>query len=107
MGLLFLFAGYFVAPAFDSKGAARFLRDRAIRLGIPSLFFMLVIHPVTVYWLLRTFDDPLFHPFHCLSAFPIEREILQRERTHVVCCDSPYLLRDLRRSSRALSAPAF
>lgn len=58
MGLLFLFAGYFVAPAFDSKGAARFLRDRAIRLGIPSLFFMLVIHPVTVYWLLRTFDDP-------------------------------------------------
>ena len=58
MGFLFLIAGYFVPRAFDSKGAARFLRDRAARLGLPSLFFMLVIHPITVYWLLRTFDDP-------------------------------------------------
>jgi len=58
MGFLFLIAGYFVPRAFDSKGPAHFLRDRAARLGLPSLFFMLVIHPVTVYWLLRTFDDP-------------------------------------------------
>ena len=58
MGFLFLIAGYFVPRAFDSKGAARFLRDRGARLGLPSLFFMLVIHPLTVYWLLRTFDDP-------------------------------------------------
>jgi len=27
-------------------------------LGLPALFFMLIIHPFTVYWLLRTFDDP-------------------------------------------------
>ncbi len=58
MGFLFLIAGYFVPRAFDSKGAGRFLRDRAARLGLPALFFMLVIHPFTVYWLLRTFDDP-------------------------------------------------
>ncbi len=53
MGFLFLIAGYFVAPAFDRKGFNTFMRDRAIRLGLPSLFFMLVIHPLTVYWLLR------------------------------------------------------
>jgi len=57
MGFLFLIAGYFVPRAFDNKGAGRFLRDRAARLGLPALFFMLVIHPFTVYWLLRTFDD--------------------------------------------------
>ncbi|MBV9678400.1 MAG: acyltransferase family protein [Acidobacteriaceae bacterium] len=62
MGFLFLIAGYFVPRAFDAKGAARFLRDRAARLGIPSLFFMFVIHPVTVYWLLRNFYDPARPP---------------------------------------------
>ena len=58
MGFLFLIAGYFVPGAFDRKGLARFLRDRAIRLGIPTLLFMLTIQPVTVYWLLRVFADP-------------------------------------------------
>jgi glucans biosynthesis protein C len=58
MGLLFFLAGYFVPRAFDAKGSGRFLRDRAIRLGIPSLLFMLIIHPITVYWLLRRFYDP-------------------------------------------------
>lgn len=52
MGLLFLIAGYFVPRAFDQKGFWRFLRDRAVRLGVPSLIFMLLIQPVTVYWLL-------------------------------------------------------
>ena len=55
MGLLFFVAGYFVPDAFDRKGPARFLRDRAIRLGIPTLFFMLVIQPVVVYGLLRDY----------------------------------------------------
>ncbi len=52
MGFLFLIAGYFVPRAFDTKGFSRFVRDRAFRLGVPSLFFMLVIDPLTVYWLL-------------------------------------------------------
>ena len=58
MGLLFLVAGYFVPGAFDRKGWRGFLRDRSMRLGVPSLFYMLVIQPVTVYWLLRDFADP-------------------------------------------------
>ncbi len=58
MGFLFLIAGYFVPGAYDGKGVGRFLRDRTVRLGIPSAFFMLVIHPVIVYWLLRNFYDP-------------------------------------------------
>jgi surface polysaccharide O-acyltransferase-like enzyme len=46
MGLLFWIAGYFAAPALDRKGTGRFLADRAVRLGIPVLIYMLVIHPI-------------------------------------------------------------
>jgi peptidoglycan/LPS O-acetylase OafA/YrhL len=58
MGLLFLLAGYFVPPAFDRKGPLPFIVDRAIRLGVPSLFYMIVIHPVVVYGLLQRFAAP-------------------------------------------------
>jgi len=57
MGLLFCIAGYFLPAAYDRKGAARFLRDRAVRLGVPTLFYMLVVHPFTVYVLLRNYYD--------------------------------------------------
>ena len=52
MGFLFFLAGYFVPPAFDRKGPVRFLRDRAVRLGIPSLLYMFMIGPATIYYLL-------------------------------------------------------
>lgn len=52
MGFLFFIAGYFVPPAFERKGPARFLRDRAVRLGLPSLVYMLVIGPSNIYFLL-------------------------------------------------------
>lgn len=45
MGLLFLIAGYFVPSSFDRKGAARFMADRAVRLGVPTLIYALLIHP--------------------------------------------------------------
>ncbi len=50
MGLLFFIAGFFVPGSFDRKGAARFLRDRAFRLGWPVLLYMFVIGPVTEYY---------------------------------------------------------
>ena len=46
MGLLFLIAGYFVPGALAAKGAGRFMRDRCRRLGLPALFFMLVLNPL-------------------------------------------------------------
>jgi glucan biosynthesis protein C len=56
MGFLFFLAGYFVPGAFDKKGAARFLRDRAYRLGLPSLLYIFVIQPVTCYYVARVWD---------------------------------------------------
>jgi fucose 4-O-acetylase-like acetyltransferase len=52
MGFLFFIAGYFVPPAFDRKGPARFLRDRSVRLGIPSLLYLFGIGPAIIYYLL-------------------------------------------------------
>jgi hypothetical protein len=47
MGFLFLLAGYFVPPAYERKGAGRFVLDRFARLGVPTLVFMFVLHPLT------------------------------------------------------------
>lgn len=65
MGLLFFVAGYFVPGAVDKKGPARFLRDRAIRLGLPTLLFMLVIQPLTCYYAAGVWDTDqgFFHAY--------------------------------------------
>ena len=48
MALLFFIAGYFAAAAYDRKGFAPFVRDRLLRLGVPTLVYMLVIGPLTL-----------------------------------------------------------
>jgi len=53
MGCLFLISGYFTPASYDRKGPRRFLLDRVVRLGIPMLFYDLVIHPFMIYWLGR------------------------------------------------------
>lgn len=60
MGLLFFTAGYFVPGAYDRKGARRFLRDRAFRLGWPSLLFIFVVGPLTEFYVSRSWagDSP-------------------------------------------------
>ena len=49
MGLLFLVAGYFTPRAYDRRGAGPFLIDRFKRLGIPLIFFEVVILPLINY----------------------------------------------------------
>ena len=55
MAVLFFIAGYFSAAAYRSKGffAVR-PRSASIRLGLPTLLYMLVIGPLTQYFLSRT-----------------------------------------------------
>ena len=50
MGLLFFLAGFFVPASFDRKGPRQFLRERAFRLGLPVLFYMFVLGPITEYF---------------------------------------------------------
>lgn len=53
MSLMFLISGVFAWPALTHKGAARYLRDRAKRLGIPFLVAAGVLAPLAYFatWL--------------------------------------------------------
>ena len=48
---LFLLSGYFVPGSYERKGAVTFLKDRFIRLGIPLLFYLLIIGRLIQYFL--------------------------------------------------------
>ncbi|MGF1520778.1 MAG: acyltransferase family protein [Leptolyngbyaceae cyanobacterium] len=49
MGLFFFISGYFLPGAGDRKGTSQLLLDRLRRLGIPVLFFVLVVFPPILY----------------------------------------------------------
>ncbi|MBR0755557.1 acyltransferase [Bradyrhizobium jicamae] len=57
MAALFFIAGYFAAAAFDRKGFTSFVRDRCLRLGVPTLLYMFVIGPLTQYFLSWTWGN--------------------------------------------------
>lgn len=63
MGTLFMIAGYFAAASLASKGTALFLKGRCMRLGMPTLFYMLVINPLTVYYLMDWDHTQITVPF--------------------------------------------
>jgi len=60
MALLFFVAGCFSAAAFDRKGFAPFVRDRFLRLGLPTLLYMFAIGPLTQYFLSWTWGTGAF-----------------------------------------------
>lgn len=45
MGLLFFVSGFFAEGSLARRGTGAFVRERLVRLGLPALFYMLVIHP--------------------------------------------------------------
>lgn len=52
MGMLFFVAGNFAHHSLIRRGPRRFIGERLMRLGLPSLLYMLVIHPFIVFVLL-------------------------------------------------------
>ena len=50
MALLFFIAGCFAARSYDAKGAGRFMAGRLYRLGLPTLFFVVLLGPLTEYF---------------------------------------------------------
>ena len=57
MGLLFGIAGYFAAAALARKGTVGFLRERAFRLGVPLLFYTLVVGPLTEHFIAHSWQS--------------------------------------------------
>jgi glucans biosynthesis protein C len=56
MGLFFFIAGYFTPRSYDRKGSGGFTKDRLLRLGIPIVFYMMVLAPM-VFFLLSAAQD--------------------------------------------------
>lgn len=52
MGFFTLVSAYFIVPSLLRKGRERFVNDRLVRLGIPLLFYVLVINPFLTFLLL-------------------------------------------------------
>lgn len=53
MGMFFLLSSYFIPASYENKGTAKFLMDRFKRLGIPIVFYSLVIAQLTIYLVVR------------------------------------------------------
>jgi fucose 4-O-acetylase-like acetyltransferase len=49
MGFFFFLSAYFVRGSYNKKGAARFIKDRLLRLGIPLVFYSFILSPVIIY----------------------------------------------------------
>jgi len=49
MGLYFMISAYFVPSSLERKGAARFMKGRLVKLGVPILVFMIIVFPVMGY----------------------------------------------------------
>jgi peptidoglycan/LPS O-acetylase OafA/YrhL len=49
MSLMFLLSGLFVWPGLARKGAAKFLRDRILRLGVPFVLAAAILMPLAYY----------------------------------------------------------
>jgi glucan biosynthesis protein C len=49
LAFFFMISGYFSPGSYDRKGPWPFLKDRLLRLGIPLLFYIVVIDPLIIY----------------------------------------------------------
>ena len=49
MGFFFMISGYFTPGSYDRKGTGPFVKDRLLRLGIPLLFYIVIIEPLLLY----------------------------------------------------------
>jgi Acyltransferase family. len=46
MALFFLISAYFIPASLDRKGVRKYVSDRLVRLGLPTLFFLLLVFPL-------------------------------------------------------------
>ncbi|MFL0196221.1 acyltransferase family protein [Clostridium sp. WILCCON 0269] len=63
MGLLFLLSGYFTPGSYERKGPSKFLMDRMLRLGIPTLVYVFIISPLDVWGSHRITHKPIGNLF--------------------------------------------
>lgn len=62
MGLLFLIAGYYTPTSLERYGSLKFSGRRFIRLGLPTLFYIFLIHDTVGHFLLKWHGTDAFWP---------------------------------------------
>ncbi|MEI6287567.1 MAG: acyltransferase [Bacillota bacterium] len=56
MALFFLISAYFIPRSLEKKGVKKFVQDRLYRLGLPTLIFIAIIHPLWMILAQPNFD---------------------------------------------------
>jgi surface polysaccharide O-acyltransferase-like enzyme len=69
MGFLFLLSALFVGPSYKKKGAGKFLADRLKRLGIPLLFYSLVLSPIMIFLVKKYGEGKSYSFIQFISGF--------------------------------------
>ena len=86
MGLLFFIAGVFAHRTMKKRGIGGLMKERWIRLGLPSMLYMICIQPLIVYATLQEPKGPAPPLVHELLVRVFEvRQCSGGERAHVVC----------------------
>jgi surface polysaccharide O-acyltransferase-like enzyme len=62
MGFFFFLSALFVGQSYQKKGAGKFVTDRLKRLGIPLVFYSLILSPVLIY-IAQHFGNGNYHSF--------------------------------------------
>lgn len=72
MALMFFLSGLFVWPSLQRKGAGQFVRDRALRLGIPFVVAAAFVAPLAYYpaYLQTGAKDGFWHEWMSLGNWP-------------------------------------
>ena len=73
MPSLFFLAGFFVLPSLQRRGYGGFLKERALRLGIPFLIGVPLICPLLTYAKYTLYEDPLIGYWEYLTTVFIQR----------------------------------
>lgn len=53
MGFFFFLSSFFIPASYEKKGPKKFLLDRLKRLGLPLIFYTLILGPITIYIAIR------------------------------------------------------
>ncbi|MDR0424021.1 MAG: acyltransferase, partial [Clostridiales Family XIII bacterium] len=74
MGLMFFIAAYWAAKSLPRYGAAAFMKGRLLRLGVPLLFYDLVISPLIIIVIVadgipRSFEAICYNYFFYIKTF--------------------------------------
>ena len=80
MGMFFFISAYFIAASLNKKGSIRFLKERLVRLGVPTILFFFFLHPLTVFIVnrfIRTKEVSTLRLYFALSDFWIWTHVVR------------------------------